>query len=53
MEAKWIDKLTDIINTLEQLQKQTDGREYLILGYYIEQAKVNARLARRTLEEET
>ena len=47
------DDLQDIIAKLEKLQKQTDGVGNIRIGYYIEQAKVNARLAKKTLEEET
>ncbi len=51
--ASMKDDLQDIIAKLEKLQKQTDGKGNILIGYYIEQAKVNARLAKRTLEEET
>ena len=53
MEENMKDDLQDIIAKLEKLQKQTDGVGNIRIGYYIEQAKVNARLAKKTLEEET
>jgi hypothetical protein len=53
MEENMKDDLQDIIAKLEKLQKQTDGKGNILIGYYIEQAKVNARLAKKTLEEET
>lgn len=51
--ASMKDDLQDIIAKLEKLQKQTYGKGNILIGYYIEQAKVNARLAKKTLEEET
>jgi hypothetical protein len=53
MEKNMKDDLQDIIAKLEKLQKQTYGKGNILIGYYIEQAKVNARLAKKTLEEET
>ena len=47
------DDIQDIIAKLEKLQTQTDGKGNIQIGYHIEQAKVNARLAKKTLEEET
>ncbi len=47
------DDLKLIIKKLEKLQSQTYGKGNILIGYYIEQAKVNARLAKKTLEEET
>ena len=47
------DDIQDIIAKLEKLQAKTDGKGNILIGYYIEQAKVNAKLAKRTLEEET
>ena len=53
LEDSMKDDIQDIIAKLEKLQKQTYGKGNILIGYYIEQAKVNAKLAKKTLEEET